>query len=38
MDWMDLYQDRGRCSVHVNVVITFCFHKMEEISWLAEDL
>jgi len=32
MDWMDLYQNRGRCWAHVNVVITFSFHKMQGIS------
>jgi hypothetical protein len=38
MDWIDLTMDRDRSWARVNAVMNFGFHKMQEVSWLAEDL
>jgi hypothetical protein len=38
MDWIDLAQDRDRCGLLWMQQQTFRFHKMQVISWLAEDL
>jgi hypothetical protein len=37
MDWIDLAQDRDRWRTLVTRQWTFGFHKMREISWLAEN-
>jgi hypothetical protein len=41
VDWIYVAQDRDRSRVIVNAVTNlwiFVFHKMQEISWLSEDL
>jgi hypothetical protein len=38
MDWIDTPQYRGRWGALVKVITNFGFHKMGEISQLAEDL
>ena len=38
MDWIDLDQNRDTWLALVNAVWAYGFHKIWEISWLAEDL
>jgi hypothetical protein len=38
MEWIDLAQERNRWRAVMNAVMDFRFHKMREVSWLAEDL
>jgi hypothetical protein len=38
MDWIDLAQERDRWQASVTTVMTFGFHNIWGMSWLAEDL
>jgi hypothetical protein len=38
IDWIDLAQKNDRWWAHVNAVLNLWFHKMQEISYLPENL